>query len=320
MANKNNIQEPEEMDSSNTMDAEIIDSFNPLDEPVIEKAYTRPNVKVTAKDLAGEIPEPSFTPPPMTQPMDESQKNNAPQEPFNPQMKEMPKKDKMDAAEKLAKMMLGGYKILNKFVDDSLQFNERKLAKLEREGTIDLNAEIPLSPSVVVSAREFVEDYNSQTRGTIYVSQEFEDETMPVLTRVLAKRGVGMTDEQFLMYALAKDAIGKGFLVSQSLSVKKEILETLKEIASTNSPSTPPPPPPKPQSAPVETVNAEEEYTDDEEEIIDEPVYDETNVNDFVNRMTGSETPRPAAAPRNKIKILSNETKGTGKRGRKKKN
>jgi hypothetical protein len=66
------FQEPEEKDlDNNTTDAEIIDDFNPLDEAIIEKAYTKPNVRFNQKDMVGDIPEPSFIPPPMGGSMNE---------------------------------------------------------------------------------------------------------------------------------------------------------------------------------------------------------------------------------------------------------
>lgn len=322
---KEEILEPEEKKSSKTEDAEIVDDFNPLDEPVIEKPYTRPNVRVNPDELRGDIPEPAFIAPQLSEPMIDDEKKKA-QEPINHEMKDLPKKDKNDAAEKLAKMIMSGYKMANKFVDDSLQFNERKIAKLEREGQIDLNVEVPVSPSVTISAREFVQEYNQQSKDTITVSKEFEDDVMPVLTRVLAKRGAGLTDEQYLMYAVGKDVASKAFIVSQSLSAKKEILNMLKEIT-TGSPSVAPTSRP-PSGGYNEPVNEEgsnypkaeeiDENDEPEEEYVPQKQYDETNVNDFVNKMTGSMEEAPKEQ-KPRVRLLKNQSSGIGKRGRPKK-
>lgn len=323
--------EPEEL-NENIEDAEVMDDFNPLDEAVIEKSYTRPNVRLSAKDLQGDIPEPSFMPPPLSEPMMEEDKVKKPQEPFNKEMKELPNKDKTAAAEKVAKMIMQGYRFVNKMADDALQFNERKLAKLQRDGQIDLNAPIPVSATDVMSAGEFIQEYNMQTKDTITVSKEFEDEVMPVMVKVLAKRGVGMTDEQYLGYLFVKDVASKGFLVSQSLSAKKEILNLVKEAMVAQSGYQTPPPNATQQAQPTyqqEDVSPEPQesnYNVEEEYAVEEPIYDPTNVNDFVNSMTGAtatnETAYEEKADVKKPKaekptiILPTNTAAKGKRGR----
>jgi hypothetical protein len=276
------FSEPEEK-NLNVENAQIIDDdFNPLGEPVLEKEYTKHNVRIDPKEFSSDIPEPKFTPPPMggTLKQEEKTKKPEPQEPINKEFNRMSNKDKEDAAGKFAEMMMTGYKALNGFVDSKLLFDEKKINKLAREGEIDLSMQVPISHNQTMSVSQFIEEYNEQTRGTIKVSKEFEEETMPVLTRVLAKRGVGFSDEQYLGYLVIKDGLSKAFLVSQSISVKKEFLQMFKDGMQTrNAQFTPPPmttpqpepqpqytPPPKPQRNP------------------------DTNVNDFVNQMTGSFT------------------------------
>jgi len=278
--------EPEEreLNNTNTSEGEIIDDFNPLDEPVIEKAYTRHNVRMNPKDMASDIPEPSFTPPPMSQPLTEEQKTKKPEEPFNPQLKELPKKDKHDAAEKVAKMIMGAYKWGNDFADKKLLFDEKKIMKLQQEGEIDLSVEVPISPSASVSAGEFIQEYNDQSKGTISVSSQFEEETMPVLTRVLEKKGVGMTDENYLIYLFGKDMLVKGFMVQQSLSVKKEMLNMLKEATMTKNQfvqSTPNPQQPQQQySQPQQQYSPTPTYQ--------EPSFNSPNMNDFTNDVSNT--------------------------------
>jgi hypothetical protein len=327
------FQEPEEKDMD-TQNAEVVmDDFNPLDEPVLEKEYTKHNVRVNPKDFQTDIPEPSFMPPPMTGGLTEEEKTapKKPQEPFNPKMNDLSKKDKHDSAEKVAEMIMTGYKWANNFADESLLFNERKLMKLQQEGEIDLSIEIPFTPTTTLTGEEFVQEFNEQTKGTIVVTKEFEEEVKPVLTRVLEKRGIGMTDEQYLIYLFGKDIAIKGFMFSQQLSVKKDMLNMLKEATqamrgnyvqpqqptqsynSNPSPSTPSPSTPS-QSEP-------------------EVVYEETpmpknpkrnpdlNVNDFVNEMTGSipaEEYHEEEEEKPVVKVISNGTP-KGKRGRPKK-
>jgi hypothetical protein len=331
-----NFQEPEEKDLD-LQNEEIIDDFNPLDEAVIEKDYTRPNVKINPKDFETDIPEPSLTPPPMmggTLNEEEKKKKVEPREPINKEYKEMSTKDKNDASERLVDMCITGYKALNGFVDTKIQFDERKLNKMALEGEIDLNMEVPVSPTDSVTLQEFVREYNDQSKGTITVSKEFEEEIRPPLQRIFAKRGIGMTDEQYVGYILLKDIIAKGFIVKQSLSVKKEYLEMFKEQTAllrqgVQMPQpTPTAPPPTQQAPPPPPVEPTESFY--------QPYTPETNVNDFVNQMTGSyvppvmtepiydgsiadETPYQEEEEKPKVTIIDEGGK-KGKRGRPKKN
>ena len=336
-------QEPEEKEIDNQSEAEIIDDFNPLDEAVNEKEYTKHNVRVNPNDFNSDIPEPSFTPPPMVGGLTQEEKSSKPKEkePFNPQVKDMSKKDKQMASKRVADMCMTAYKWLNKFADSQLQFDERKIAKMEMEGEIDLNVEIPVGANVSMSAGEFIQEYNEQSKNTIVVTKEFEDEVMPVLIDVLEEEGITMTKKQELAYLIGKDVAIKGFMGYQNYKVKKDTLKMLvelnKNIKASNMANIPTPPPP-PQ--PTYTPQPEPTYTPQPQRTHD-PI---NNVNDFVNEMTGginpndfsyetqNEIPVPDEVinqtqnddyiyeePKPKVKIISEGTKKPIKRGRPKK-
>ena len=314
--------EEKEFDSSE----QIMDDFNPLDEAILEKAYTKPNVKFSASDMTSDIAEPSFVPPPMGgDSIKEDEKiKKQPQEPFNPQMKDLPKKDKHDAADKVANMIMSGYKFLNNFADSKLLFDEKKIKKLEIAGELNLNVSVPISANDSISAGDFINEFNEQSRGTITVSKEFEDEVMPVLIEVLEKRGVGMSTEQYLAYLIGKDIAVKGFMVMQSLSVKKEMLNMLKEL-SVQQPQEQKPIRPTPQPQNVEPTY--EQPRQQERSYSNEA----PSVNDVVNQMTGGYEPTPQyqeddmnyqepTQQKVEVRIIKDAPKSTlGKRGRPKK-
>jgi hypothetical protein len=340
------FQEPEEKEMDNQSEAEIVDDFNPLDEAVNEKEYTKHNVKINPNDFSSDIPEPSFTPPPMMGGLTQEEKSSKPKEkePFNPQVKDMSKKDKQMASKRVADMCMTAYKWLNKFADSQLQFDERKIAKMEMEGEIDLNVEIPVGANVSMSAGEFIQEYNEQSKNTIVVTKEFEEEVMPVLIDVLEEEGITMTKKQELAYLIGKDVAIKGFMGYQNYKVKKETLKMLvelnKNIKASNMSSVPMPPPPQPTYTPPPTQQQEYEYTPPPQRTHD-PI---NNVNDFVNQMTGginpddlqyqsqTEIPVPEEVsninqsedfiyeePKPKVKVISEGTKKPIKRGRPKK-
>ena len=98
----------------------------------------------------------------------------------------------------------------------------------------------------------FFKEYNNQVEGILKVSDEFKEEVTPVLERVLAKRGVGMTDEQLLMFMFGKDIASKGVIFFQMKSQLNYMIQTIKDATvGQAAPPTPPPPqqPQQPQQA-----------------------------------------------------------------------
>jgi len=236
------------------------------------------------------------------------------------------------------------YKWVNKFADNSLQFNERKVAKLVSEGQLDLNTQVPITATETISAGAFIQEYNQQSRITIVVTTEFEDDVMPVLIDVLEEEGITMTKKQELAFLIGQDVAVKGFMAYQSLQVKKDMLKMMVEFSGMNRTYVAPAPTPAPTPAPQPTYTPEYEY---EPQPTFTPPPTRThdpvnNVNDFVNEMTGginqnfdNATDVPVASdvqftsfedddmtdyeePKPKVKIISDGVKKT-KRGRPKK-
>lgn len=228
------IREPEELDSE----------FQAFEQPVNEKPYAKTNGRFNEKDLANPIPEVSFEPPPMMGPppiVEEkiSQPKKEPTAPFNQEMTDMKEKEKLDAAKHVTEVVLSGYEMLHQFANSKIKFNERKLKKLEMEGEIDFQVRIPIdSHGNTMAAGEFIQEFNAQNGEILKVSDEFKDEVRPVLTKVLAKRGVGMTDEQRLLWLFGKDIGMKATLIFSAMSQRKEIIELLKEQTASNRPAT----------------------------------------------------------------------------------
>jgi hypothetical protein len=221
----------------------------------------------------------------------EKPKDIRPKEPFNPQAKQMTTKDKRLASKRVADMLMTAYKWINRIADSSLQFNERKISKMVSDGQLDLSVQVPISPSETVSAGEFIQEYNDQSRNTVVVTQEFEDEVMPVLIDVLEEEGITMTKKQELAFIVGQDIAVKGFMMYQSLQVKKDMLKMMQEFSSLRQPSFVAPasaPTPTPQPTYTEPIVEQPAFTPPPQRSHD-PV---NNVNDFVNEMTGGISPQ----------------------------
>lgn len=242
----------------NKFDAELVEpeekvdfiDINPLDEPVNEKRYAQPNISASTEDLNKPIAEPSFAPPPLqrpTIPVTEQPKR----EPINPEMKSLPKKDTEMAASHAAKLIIQGYEWIHDLGNKALKVSEKKLVKLQAEGEINLSAMIDYDYGKKISAGEFFKEYNNQVGDVLKVSDEFKEEVTPVLERVLAKRGVGMTDEQLLMFMFGKDIAAKSMIFFQQKQQLNFMIQSIKEATAGQFVQQMPTPEPEPQPEPT---------------------------------------------------------------------
>ena len=275
---------------------------NPLDEVVNEKSYTSAGINAQGIDLNAPIPEPSFAPPPINQAPKEKTPPPKP-DPMNPEMEFMSKKDTEMAAGHMAELILSGYEYVHVLGNKGLQVSERKLNKLQAQGEINLNAMIDYDYGKRMPAGEFFKEYNSQASNMLTVSDEFKDEVRPLLIKVLSKRGIGMTDEQMLVFLFGKDLATKTMLFFQQRGVLNNMIESIKAATTSQYAQQAPPPPPPPSTPEPESIKPEPQ----------QPTYQEPEENQFSN--VGQQAPpppqgqpvkpqiikRPAGRPRTKV-------------------
>jgi hypothetical protein len=137
--------------------------------------------------------------------------------------------EKEASAKQMSDMTIDAYKQLHVFANTMLQFPQKKLKKLENEGAIDLSVPIPYEQGKTITANEFISEFNEQNKDALYVDKEFEKQVKPPLTRVFKKNGVGLSDEQTLIYLFSKDIIMKGVMVAQIQSSINQFIDNLKE-------------------------------------------------------------------------------------------
>jgi len=333
-----NFSEPEELGQDFGGD------YDPLGQPINEKPYTKPNVTIDPKDMMGDIPEPSFQPPPLDLGSPDFAEATPKKEakPFNPQMNDLPKKEKEVAASHVAKMIMQGYEFAHGVANKGMMFSEKKLNKLAREGEVDFGIQIPYdySSNQTMSAAEFIKEFNDQQKDALVVSQEFKEEVTPVLERVLKKRGIGMTDEQYLIFLFGKDIAIKTTQFMAARSQMSEIINQLKEMTaelkSSRGGSAYPTPPPPPPSAPQPEYNFTNTSTYTANEVVldttdfDEPIESDYSEDMSDDEIIGSVAEQVEAQLQNKsVAQLRREEaerarqvyvpKPKGKRGRKKK-
>jgi hypothetical protein len=229
------MDEPKKF-NTNT-DATFSDDYNPLDEAVNEKPYSQPNFSASGEKLSQTIPEPSYIPPPIGKEnaYADINKENAgggfggAGQTVNPSLNEVPNEDKKMAAKHLTNLIIDAYEQIHVFANYTLKFPERKINKLVQDGEIDLDAPIVYDYGSTMTGGEFIKEFNEQTKDTLKVTDEFKKDVKPVLQRVLEKKGAGLTDEQYLIYAFGKDAALKAVTVFQIKQQMKDVIDTMKE-------------------------------------------------------------------------------------------
>lgn len=164
-----------------------------------------------------------------------------------------------------------GYEWMHDLANKGLQVSEKKLNKLQAEGEINLNAMIDYDYGKKIRAGEFFQEYNEQVKGVLKVSDEFKEETIPVLERVLAKRGVGMTDEQYLMFLFGKDIAAKSMIFFQQKAQMNYMIESIKQATMSQFVQQAPPPSSPQRPQPQSSSRAEPEP----DIIVDEPMATE---------------------------------------------
>ncbi len=259
------IQVDEQIDTN----YEDVVNYNPLGDNVEEKDYQKANLRG-----AGQLPdleEPTFAPPTLEDISPEmfgGDSGEDEDEVFGRErLNDMPKGDKKKAAQQMVDMVLEGYSSICSFTGNYASMNEGQLLEMQSEGKIDLSMPIPVSPSERVGVVDFVQSFNSQIDEAMEVSDEFKEQVKPPMTRIFEKKGVGMTDEQFLLVMFGKDIITK---TATTIALKRQLTKTLELVydqyrtSGQPMPPTPPPVTPPPPAQPAQPAQPAEETSGSE--------------------------------------------------------
>jgi|TARA_B110000967_G_C18899473_1_gene573534 hypothetical protein len=246
--------------------------FSPLDEPVKERSYTKGNVD--SKGLEAELEEPTFDAPNFSD-FDEETKEPST---FNPAIENLDKKEQLYATEQMVDTVLDVYGKAHLLANRVTKIKEDKIAKAMEDGEIDPSLEVPIdNMGNSLGLMDYVQEYNSQLSDAIKLEDDFVEKVRPAMIRVFQKKGLAMTDEQFLGVAYGTDILTKGAMIFQLVKQNNKLFSMWKEQSNfvpkskpskpSNSGSTPPPPPtPTPQPSqntppPTPTFSEPEEFS-----------------------------------------------------------
>ena len=280
-----------------------VNTFNPLGESVIERDYSSP---IIAEGLTNEIEEPKFKQQTFTNPQGKpnpqfSQDPFAEEEPsfqrqqgrggapndaiandpltnINPQYNELEEKEKTLASEQLVETLLDGFETLHQIPIKYAKVNEETIRDLIMQGQIDQQATIPISEYESVPVQMFFSQFNAQVEDALAPDPTFRKKVKKPLVNIFKKRGWGMSDEQFVMFATAQYVFTKGLMFKGLRDNGREIINMLQAdmvrkqemmqgmnrppqqpMQGAPMPQTPPPPQPSPaQNYQYEQVQVED--------------------------------------------------------------
>lgn len=225
--NKDEANEPQEetfVQEQNSGNDEFYTGFSPLDEPVKERSYTKANIE--GQDLDKELEEPSFDAPNFSD-FDEEDKEPST---FNPEMENLDKKEQMYATEQMVDTVLDVYGKAHILANKTTKLKEEKIAKAMESGEIDPSLQVPIDEmGNSLGLMQYVQEYNSQLDDAIKLEDDFVEKVRPPMIRVFQKKGLAMTDEQFLAVTFGTDLVTKGAMVFSLVKQNNKLIAMWKE-------------------------------------------------------------------------------------------
>lgn len=248
---------------------------DPLTEQAIDKSTVVATINLSADQLAQDIPEPDFTPPPAGAFADKgpespfADKNRQfgdqygggssqgggdkappPRPPFNPDLAGVPQQEVNESAEVISNMLLDGYEMAWGLANNLLMISDKKINKELLKGAIDLRVQVPVRDGIVTLG-QFIQQYNLSKEDTLTVSPEFRARAQPLLAYVLAKRGIAATPEQTLAALVFMDSGWKTWKLVQGMRGANSAMAFAREMSASANQHTrkndaPPPEAPKP--------------------------------------------------------------------------
>lgn len=220
--------------------------FDPNAGALNEKPYAK---DITDPNMQQTVGEPIFSTEPIQnvnpdqpQPSDQPQSNGGfssatpppPEDPMsnlsNPQMNELDDKAKKIAATQMADMCIDLYANLHQWVKPLVKIKDKKLIELEAKGLIDPTDTVPVdADGTRVTARELVASTNDAIDNVLTPDPTLSGKIREPLIREFTKRGIGLTDMQYILITVGQDVATKGAMVFGLKKNMNSILEIYKE-------------------------------------------------------------------------------------------
>lgn len=158
----------------------------------------------------------------------------------NPAVEDMTTKELNMKAKQTAQFALKTYRQGMTLSGNLFKISEDKFHRRIANGRYEaeiLNVEIPRANGRSMTILDFISDYNAQIDEILGIGEDYDEEwekwqkdIEPVLTRVLAKHGWVMTDEQYLITEIGKDILTR---IGASITMQMTNNSILKSLNNT---------------------------------------------------------------------------------------
>lgn len=216
--------------------------YNPLlNEAPAKKEYQQANINPDS--VPAEIPTFQFSKPMInfdatalaienTETSQPNRPTEAPESSYaNPALNDLSKKEKRLGAEKAADTALGAYafvceKLFVPLASINTQTIEEKIATGEMSDQITFVVD---DEGNQANIRQYASVFNANVSESLKVDDEFIEDVREPLIRIMEKRGLAMTDEQYVALAFGKDLLTKGMIVFELKRSTKTITNMIIE-------------------------------------------------------------------------------------------
>jgi hypothetical protein len=203
--------------------------FNPLSDEITTRDYNK------KKDFgeAIDVPEPKINIAPEYE--DEAlagkeveQKEGMFDNVTNEKVNQLDGKEKKVAVSSLVDSILDGYEMLHGIAAQKAKIDENKFSQSIMEGDIDPELGLQTPEGSEITPPEMVSGYNENVDEMFRYDEDFNAKVKPPLERIFAKKGWGLTDEQFVGMQFAKDI---GLKTIMFINLKKQGNQMMEQMA-----------------------------------------------------------------------------------------
>jgi hypothetical protein len=153
----------------------------------------------------------------------------------NPKLDDLSPKQKREAAEKTADVILVSYKTLLPIVPKKLSsFNMRKLQIMEMKDELDMSIKVVGNNGTEYTVKDYCENVNQQVEQTFVITDEMIKEIKAPLVDVLLENNLALTATQRLMVAVGGQIIQMGFTTFEFIQQNKNALNEFKRFHTDN--------------------------------------------------------------------------------------
>lgn len=233
------------------------DESNPLLKEVVEREYSKSNLRIIGGEAPDSVPSPKIERPilDLSEPVIKPEENNANKsfnssfndfnntnneqeygEFHNPAYDNMSKKAQKESARKMAKTIVDAYENINNVIRDNIvktDMSKLQMKAIKGEFDMDaLNVELPISDTETITVGEIIDETNQSAQEIFTCTPEFNEETEDLWTEVLKEKGLGMSPIQRLTWLYVEDLGKKGIAAWGLYKTNKEILNTAMSLLS----------------------------------------------------------------------------------------